>query len=228
MQIFFVTIGKLTQSNIMKALIIGATGATGQELVDELLTDKHYEKVIVFVRKPTGRKDPKLVEHVVDLSNPDDYADQITGDVFFSCLGTTLKAAGSKENQWKIDFDIPAKFAAIAKQNNVDSFVLVSAFGASKESRIFYSRMKGELEEKIVELSFKKTVIFKPGILKRPGSDRTGEKIAVKVVAFINWLGMFKSHRPLATDILAKKLAKASKSQVDGVTYVVKDEIFSY
>lgn len=211
----------------MRALIIGATGATGQDLVDVLLADQDYENITVFVRRPTGKQHSKLVEHVVDLSKPEDYAELIKGDVFFSCLGTTLKAAGSKEKQWKIDFEIPAKFAVIAKQNNVSTCILVSAYGATKDSRIFYSRMKGELEERIIELGFRQVVIFKPGILKRPGTDRIGEQVAVSVVEFLNRLGMFKSHRPLATRVLAQRLAEAPKLESVGVTFVEKDQIWA-
>ena len=82
----------------MKAIIIGATGATGELLVDELLRGTAYTTVTIFVRRPTGKQNPKLVEHVVDFSKIDSYKDLIVGDVLFSCLGTTLKAAGSKEN----------------------------------------------------------------------------------------------------------------------------------
>jgi len=212
----------------MKALIIGATGATGECLVSELLADPDYEQVIIFVRSATARKHAKLVEHVVDMSKPENFAHLLSGDVFFSCLGTTLKAAGSKENQWKIDFEIPEKFAEISKQNKVSTCVIVSAYGASKDSRIFYSRMKGELEERIVELSFNQTVIFKPGILKRKGSDRMGEKIAVKAIEFFNRLGILRSQRPLPTELLAQKLAKAPKLKSAGLRYVEKDEIFRF
>ena len=212
----------------MKALIIGATGATGECLVSELLADEAYQHVVIFVRRPTGRKHVKLVEHVVDMSKPESFADLLHGDVFFSCLGTTLKAAGSKENQWKIDFEIPAKFAEIAQQNKVSTCVIVSAYGASRDSRIFYSRMKGELEERIVGLAFNQTVIFKPGILKRPGSDRIGEKIAVKAIEFFNKLGILRSQRPLPTELLAQKLAKAPKLKSAGLKYVEKDEIFAF
>ena len=212
----------------MRALIIGATGATGECLVSELLADEAYEQVVVFVRRHTDRKHAKLVEHIVDMSRPEEYADLLAGDVFFSCLGTTLKAAGSKENQWKIDFEVPAKFAEIAKQNKVSTCVVVSAYGASKDSRIFYSRMKGELEERILRLAFNQTVIFKPGILKRQGSDRMGEKVAVKAIEFFNSLGMFRSYRPLPTELLAQKLAKAPKLKSAGLRYVEKDEIFAF
>ncbi len=212
----------------MKALIIGATGATGKDLVDELLWDNDYETVTIFVRKATGKQHSKLIEHVVDFSRPDDYVSLIVGDVLFSCLGTTLKVAGSKEKQWKIDFDIPLKFAELARQNNVSTFVLVSALGASAKSKIFYSRMKGELEDRILGLDFKKCIIFRPGLLERPDTDRLGEKFALNILGFFNGLGMFRKHRPLPTRILAQKLAKAPKSQPEGITYIEKDKIFSF
>lgn len=211
----------------MKAIVIGATGATGKDLVDQLLSDNSYEVVTIFVRTATGKNHIKLIEHVIDFSKPDDYKGLISGDVFFSCLGTTLKAAGSKDNQLKIDLEIPSKFAEVAKQNQVSSCVLVSALGASSESKIFYSRMKGKLEDRILELRFKQTVIFRPGVLERPDTDRFGEKAAVHLVRFFNSLGLFKSHRPLPTHILAQKLAKAPKALPEGITYIEKDKIFS-
>ena len=111
----------------MKALVIGATGSTGKFLTEQLLNDNDYSSVVTFVRKPSGKTHPKLTEHIVNFENVELFKDLITGDVLFSCLGTTLKAAGSKEKQWKIDFDIPADFASAAKKNNVKSLVLVSS-----------------------------------------------------------------------------------------------------
>ena len=104
----------------MKAIIIGATGATGRELVATLLGDGNYTAVSTFVRRPMNICHPKLTENIVDLSTVEQYAELIVGDVLFSCLGSTLKSAGSKEAQWAIDFDIPHKFATIAKGNGVE------------------------------------------------------------------------------------------------------------
>ena len=97
------------QSNIkfknMKALIIGATGATGKDLVNKLLHDNDFEEVHAFVRRPLEIESDKLKSHVVDFENPDSWKDLVKGDVAFSCLGTTLKDAGSKDAQRKVDFD---------------------------------------------------------------------------------------------------------------------------
>lgn len=195
----------------MKALIIGATGATGKELVEQLLEDSSYTSVSIFVRRSFGKSNPKLTEHVVDFSDVNSFQDLITGDVLFSCLGTTLKDAGSKDNQWKIDFEIPAAFAASAKKNQVNSFVLVSTYGASSKSCVFYSQMKGKLEEHIRDLQFPQYIIFRPGPLIRLNTDRLGEKISVKILKALNAIGLFKNLKPISTAFLAQKLAKAPK-----------------
>mgnify|MGYP003574855731 FL=1 len=202
----------------MKALVIGATGATGKELVNLLLESSDYSEVSIFVRRPTGKSHSKLTEHVVDFSDVNSFQQLITGDVLFSCIGTTLKDAGSKEKQWKIDYDIPAEFASAAKQNNVNSLVLVSSYGASAKSNVYYSMMKGKLEDYLQELHFSQYIIFRPGPLIRENTDRLGEKISVKVIKFFNALGLFKNLKPITTAYLAQKLVKAPKALPSGNT----------
>lgn len=209
----------------MKALVIGATGATGKELVDLLLKDNNYTAVSIFVRRSTGKSHPKLTEHVVDFSNVSSFQDLITGDVLFSCLGTTLKDAGSKEKQWKIDYDIPAEFAAAAKQNNVKSLVLVSSYGASAKSSVYYSMMKGKLEDYLQELHFSQYIIFRPGPLIRENTDRLGEKISIKVIKFFNAIGLFKNLKPITTAFLAEKLVKATETLPEGMTILELNSI---
>jgi uncharacterized protein YbjT (DUF2867 family) len=211
----------------MKALIIGATGATGKELVDRLLWDNNYASVSVFVRRPFGKSHPKLTEHIVDFSDVNSFQDLITGDVLFSCLGTTLKDAGSKDNQWKIDFDIPAAFAVAARKNNVNSLVLVSSYGASAKSSVFYSKMKGKLEEYIDDLNFSQYIIFRPGPLIRQNTDRLGEKISIKVIKLFNAIGLFKNVKPISTSLLADKLLKAPTALSRGTTILELDRIIA-
>ncbi|MEZ0129449.1 NAD(P)H-binding protein [Flavobacterium sp. LBUM151] len=212
----------------MRAIVIGATGSTGEFLVDELLSDADYTNVTIFVRKSTGKKNPKLTEHIINFSDIDAYQDLIVGDVIFSCLGTTLKTAGTKDNQWKIDFDIPATFAQLAQQNGVSSFVLLSSYGASAESKVFYSQLKGKLEEKIAEFHFDQYIIFRPGLLLRKGTDRFGEKVMVKVLHAVNAIGLFRKFKPLPTNILAQKLAKAPKIASKGKTIIELEKVFEF
>ena len=209
----------------MKALIIGATGATGKDLVKVLLDDPTYTEVVAFVRRSSGRAHAKYSEVITDFDKLEEVSDSIKGDVWFSCLGTTLKAAGSKEKQWQIDHDIPAKFAKIAKQNGVPRAVVVSAYGASATSKVFYSRMKGELDELIANLGFDQCIIFRPGFLLRKDTDRASERIMAHALKFLNGLGLIRKFRPLPTSILAEKLAKAPKAFASGNHVIELDEI---
>ncbi|HTN45213.1 MAG TPA: NAD(P)H-binding protein [Flavipsychrobacter sp.] len=210
----------------MKALIIGATGATGKDLVNVLLNDSDYKEVVIFVRRHTGMTHPKLSEVLTDFEHPEAIAASINGNVLFSCLGTTLKAAGSKDKQQHIDYEIPLQFATLARANGVSRVVLLSAYGASAISRVFYSRIKGELEEKMKGLSFEQFIIFRPGLLLRKETDRLGEKISAFILKILNHVGLMSKFRPLPTATLAEKLARAPKSYPAGEHIVELEKIF--
>lgn len=127
----------------MKALIIGATGATGKDLVNVLLQDNDYTSVLIFVRRSTGIAHPKLQEIITDFDKLEQVAESINGDVWFSCLGTTLKAAGSKEKQRQIDYDIPARFAAIAKRNGIPTGVVIGLWRFCKKQYLLFQNKRG-------------------------------------------------------------------------------------
>ena len=210
----------------MKALIIGATGATGKDLVTQLLTDDSYSEVHCFVRNPLALTHPKLHAHVVNFDTPEAWADLLHGDVAFSCLGTTLAVAGSKEAQWRVDYDYQYAFAEHCKNNGVSTFVLVSAAGAKAQSKLFYNRMKGALEEAVKKLNFPRLLIFQPSILIRSNSDRSGENFTVKAIHFLNKIGLFKRYRPMPTEILAEKILSAIHNSPKGTFTFALDKIF--
>jgi uncharacterized protein YbjT (DUF2867 family) len=212
----------------MKALIIGATGATGKDLVNVLLQDAFYTEIAIFVRRTSGIVHPNLKEIITDFDKLEKVAEEIKGDVLFSCLGTTLKVAGSKEKQCHIDYEIPSKFAAIARSNGVTKIVLLSAYGAAADSKVFYSRIKGELENNISGLSFDQYIIFRPGLLLRKDTDRFGELISAALLKFLNVAGLLRKFRPLPTLTLAEKLAKAPKSPEMGKQIIELDKIFKF
>lgn len=212
----------------MKALVIGATGATGKDLVKQLLNDKEFEEVDIFVRKPVDIQNDKLKVHVVNFDRPEDWKDMVKGDVAFSCLGTTLKAAGGKEAQKKVDYNYQYEFAKAAKENEVEDYILVSAYGANPTSKIFYSRMKGELEEAVKQLHFTKITIFKPGMLERKDSERTGEVLGSRIIKFANKLGLLESQKPLPTDVLAKAMINSSKIKSNGYSSIKLGNIFCF
>lgn len=210
----------------MKALVIGATGATGKALVSQLLEDDSFSEVHVFARKKMSQNHEKLHLHIVDFEKPKDWANLVLGDIAYSCMGTTLKQAGSKENQYQVDFKYQYQFAKIAKKNGVKTFVLLSAYLANSKSKIFYTRMKGELEDALKQLNFESTIILQPGILDRGESDRTGENLGLKLIQLLNSFGLFRKYKPMPVSVLAEKMIKLSKSNVAGLKTIAADEIF--
>ena len=212
----------------MHALIIGATGATGKDLVQVILSDTRYTSITLFVRKFSGVTHPKIKEIITDFDNLEAVAEHIQGDVWFSCLGTTLKAAGSKAKQWHIDYEIPLQFAQLAKRNGVPAAVLLSSYGARATSSNFYSQMKGKLEDVIDSLAFKQYIIFRPGLLLRPDTDRMGERVATIFLNFLNSLGLLRKFKPIPTSLLAEKLANAPVTLSTGQHVVELDEIFKF
>lgn len=210
----------------MKSLIIGATGATGKDLVDTLLNDPDYTSVAVFVRRPTGLSHPKLQEIITDFDHLEAVQGLINGDVWFSCLGTTMKAAGSAKKQWQIDYGIPMKFAAMAKNNGIPCAVILSSYGANAASSNFYLKMKGTLDDVILKTGFEKTIIFRPGMLQRKNSDRFFERLLNASLKLLNRMGIAKKYRPMPTDVLAGKMAVAPKRFSESVRIVQLDEIF--
>lgn len=196
-----------------QAIVIGATGATGQELVRGLLEDPDFTSVIIFVRHKPKIQHKKLTIHRIDFSKIEDFKALIKGEVLFSCLGTTLKVAGSKNNQYLVDFTYQYQFAQIAAENKVAHYVLVSSTGANENSIFFYPKIKGKLEEAVKELSFKQLSIFRPPTLIRQQIlMRKGEKIAIKIFNGLNRLGILQSQKPLAVSRLAQIMISEVKN----------------
>jgi len=200
----------------MKAILIGATGATGSELLHLLLPDNTISEIVALVRRPLPMQHSKLRTEVINFDDPQTWKHLVAGDVAFSCLGTTLKAAGSKEAQYKVDYTYQYSFARAAKENGVPKFLLVSASSASPKSMIFYSRMKGELEVAIRSLGFETLTIFRPGLLSRPQTDRTGEKVSESILIFFNRLGLLRGLAPLPVNKLARLLLAYAKQNTTG------------
>jgi uncharacterized protein YbjT (DUF2867 family) len=181
----------------MKALIVGATGLSGRALVNLLISDSSFTDVILLVRRPSGINNPKLTEHLVDFRNEDQLRKILKGDVLFSALGTTRKQAKSKEAQYEVDFTFQYRCAKLASENGVSTFALVSSVGANAQSRLFYPRIKGKLEEAVRLMPFNKIRILRPGpITGKREDNRVMENISVVIMRFFNRLGLLRDYTP--------------------------------
>ncbi|HEU4471626.1 MAG TPA: NAD(P)H-binding protein [Flavisolibacter sp.] len=198
------------------ALVIGATGLVGSALLRQLLNDDRFGVVRIFVRRPSGIVHAKLEEHLIDFDQPSGWEHLVTGDVLFSALGTTLKQAGSKAAQYKIDHSYQLAFAGAASRNGVPVYVLVSSAMANEGSAIFYTRMKGELERDVKKLPFRAIYILQPGMLSGDRKEqRMGEQIGTKVIRLLNRFGIAKSQQPVPAYVVAQAMIRLS--QKDGL-----------
>ena len=212
---------------IMKtAIIIGATGLIGSALVEQILENSAYSKVVLLLRKPLTISHPKLIQEVIDFDKSD--ASKIVGDDLFCAMGTTLAKAGSKEAQYKIDCTYPFEIGKIAKANGVKQYILVSSIGADFSSSNFYLKTKGDLEQKIKSLDFQNFVSLRPSFLLGDRKEfRLGEKIGVIIAKVLSplMLGGLKKYRGIEASKVAKSMQSLANQGLTSVHFVKSDEI---
>jgi uncharacterized protein YbjT (DUF2867 family) len=192
------------------AILIGATGLTGSHLLKSLLTDERFGKVVVLTRRATGHSNPKLEEHIVDFNVPESWQELVAGDILFSAMGTTLKQAGGKPAQYRVDFTYQYEAAKAAAANKVPVYVLVSSVGANADSLIFYSKIKGELEKEVRKMPFVAIHILQPGPLEgQREKERPTEKTSLRMMRMLNAIGLMRGYRPVAGTVLARAMINA-------------------
>jgi uncharacterized protein YbjT (DUF2867 family) len=212
---------------VTTALVIGGSGLVGSQLLGQLLEDPNFGQVRALGRRGTGRSHPKLEDRVIDFDAPASWSALVVGDVVFSCLGTTRRQAGSQVAQRKVDHDYPFEVAKAARANGVATFVLVSSASANPRSRIFYSRIKGELDRDVQRLGFERVRILRPSLLTgdRPDS-RAGEKIGARVLGLLNGLGIARRYRAIPAATVARAMIQVALDPAKGNCVYTLDEIF--
>lgn len=210
------------------ALIAGATGLTGSELVKVLLDDPAYDKVKILVRRPLDMEHPKLEQIHADFYQLEKYAARFDVDDVYCCLGTTIRKAGSQKAFRRVDYDFPVAIAKLAKEAGAKKFLVISAMGADARSNIFYSRVKGQLEEALKKMEFQALHIFQPSLLLGERNEfRLGEKAASLLAPAFSPLlrGGMKKYKPIEAKQVAKAMCEAAKSDETGVLVHSSDEI---
>lgn len=207
------------------AIIAGASGLIGRSLTQQLLNSDDYGQVIALVRKPLGLQHKKLSEVLIDFDELANVKDFPKAEDVFCCLGSTMKKAGSKEAFYKIDFTYPYELAKVAHAAGADRYFLVSALGAKKNSRYYYSSVKGELEDQISFLDYRTVYIFKPSLLRgNRGESRFGESLMQGLTRIIPFVGPWKKYHPIHADKVADSMMKVAKQEDKGC-YFYQSEI---
>lgn len=200
------------------AIILGATGLTGGLLTELLIHDPIYSKIKLFTRKPTGFSNPKIEDIQCDLLKLEEVKDQFIGDVVFCCIGTTKAKTPDQTLYHKIDYGIPITAAQLAKENKIDTFMVISSIGTSDKSPFFYVRTKGEMERDVLKIGVPNTYIMKPAFINgRPNENRKGEnrlKIWMRVMDFF-MIGPLKKYKSTYALQIAKAMAYMSTNHND-------------
>lgn len=211
------------------ALIAGASGLVGGLLLEQLLAATEYDRVIALGRRPLNLTHPKLVQVTADF----EALDQLTADLrctdAFCCLGTTIKAAGSREAFRAIDQAAVLALAWAAQRAGAERFFFVSSMGAAAHSRFFYNRVKGETEEALQVLDFRTLAIFRPSLLLgRRAQSRTGERVMAAVLWLAEplLLGGLRKYRANEAAVVARAMLRCSFGRPgQGVLIFPSDEI---
>jgi uncharacterized protein YbjT (DUF2867 family) len=211
----------------MRAIVIGATGLVGNLILQEILNDVGFSEVRIFIRRSTGIINPKLKEIISPMKDIYALKSEIMGDVLFNALGTTIKQAGSKEEQQRIDRDLPVTFAEIASKNGVRYMLNVSSVGANIKGG-FYLKTKAEMEIGTGRFYPGAVFHFRPGLLVGNRKEfRFAEKIAFGAMKIIDpiLMGSAKKYRSMPADKLAKAMVGLSKNPVGKPTVLHFSEI---
>ncbi len=208
----------------MIALIAGSTGLVGNSLLSEL--QQHYSEIICLVRKPGNSEIKGVSELVVDFDDLESIPIEVKADHLYLCLGTTIKKAGSKEAFRKVDYEYPYVISKLFKSRGTTHLFIVSALGADKGSSVFYNRVKGELENALMNLNFQGLSIFRPSLIMGERQEtRFGEKIGQIIMRFFGLLfvGPLKKYKGVSANAIAKSMVQ--KRDVSGIRIVESDEI---
>ena len=209
------------------AVIIGATGVVGRVILNEILSGEYYDRIYILGRSSISKlpDEERLTKIIIDFENIDFDMDILENADVFASLGTTLKIAGSKENQRKIDLDYTVNFAKLC-EGKIRSFNVVSATGANSKSKSFYTSLKGELEDKLKEMNIGVLRIFRPSLLISKREDkRILEEVFFKISPILKVLlkGKLKKYSPIEASLLGKVIVRFATENKGAGTYTYND-----
>ncbi|MEJ1221342.1 NAD(P)H-binding protein [Sediminicola sp. 1XM1-17] len=188
------------------AIILGATGLTGRLLLDMLLKDDRYKSVVLFSRSAVDIKHPKLKEYLVDVLKLDTQKNIFKADEVFCCIGTTRAKTPNKKRYREIDYGIPLSAAKLCTENSIPTLILISALGANPNSKVFYNRIKGEMETDVIAYNIPKTHIMQPSLIGGKREEkRLGEWLFKQLMRVFNLLlvGPLEKYRSIAPKTIA-------------------------
>ncbi len=211
-----------------KALLVGATGLIGGYCLQALLDDSNYSEVVALVRKPILKTHRKLITVITQFSDLENELSNIQAHDVFCCLGTTIKKAGSQEAFKKIDFSLVVTVAELMRKQGAEQFLVISSMGANKDSKVFYNRTKGEMEEALKEIGFPFLRIIQPSLLLGPRKEfRFGEKIGAFLTPVLKpfLIGSLKKYSPVKAESVAHFMVKIASEEPRSAVHIYESNM---
>ncbi|WP_028544857.1 NAD-dependent epimerase/dehydratase family protein [Paenibacillus taiwanensis] len=208
------------------ALVLGATGLVGSELMARIYT--YYKRVIVLSRRTVTMPYPNVEIHTIDFEYMDEYAALFQVEDVFCCLGTTIKQAKSKEAFRKVDYTYPLQAAKLSAAANVRSFTIITAMGSSSKSAFFYSRVKGDLETELQALPLHALHIVQPSLIIGARQEfRLGERAAATISPLLSPMlrGPLAKYRPIQASVISEAMLYAARSGLGGTHIYASDQL---
>ena len=204
------------------ALLFGASGLVGSHLLNQLISNKNYSKIKLFVRSSIDIIDPKIEIIQTDFNNLENHREDIKGDDCFFCIGTTRKNSPDKNEYKRVELEIPKQIAQIAKSNFVNSFVFVSSGYADPKNSGDYLKFKGEVEEELKKLNFPKLGVMRPSFLLGDRKEkRVGEKVGIFIFKLLSplFFGPLKKMKPIHSVTVAKAMIRSANEDLQKNTF---------
>ena len=210
------------------AIILGATGLVGGHLLQKLIDDERYETIKLFSRSKIENLPSKVKQFIGDLLELEQFKSDFTADEIYCCIGTTKSKTQDKTLYKKIDHGIPVAASKLAKANAINTFLVISAMGANKNSAVFYNKTKGEMERDVLQENIKNTFILRPALIGgERNENRTFEKMGLKFFKVIQPLltGKLKNYKIVNAATIAQAMLNLANTNEHNEVIITSDHI---
>ena len=210
------------------AIVAGASGLIGSELIQKLVNSDQYQIIYSLVRRKSGFVHAKISELIIDFDKMDQLKFEEPVDDVFCTLGTTMKQAGSREKFKKVDYEYVVALANLAKQAGASKFLVISSMGANPKSSVFYSQVKGMTEEALKNIGYNQLVILRPSLLIGERSEtRVAERWSRFFMKALNHL-IPDNYKAIPAERVAECMLKMALKSTDRISIVKSGEILNY
>ncbi|WP_158850262.1 NAD(P)H-binding protein [Algibacter sp. L1A34] len=210
------------------AIILGATGLTGSIILQKLIEDDRYDSIKLFSRSKIEGLPSIVTQFTGNLLKLDEFKGDFTANEVYCCIGTTAKKTPDKTLYKQIDYGIPVAAATLSKQNNIPSFLVISAMGANKNSKVFYNKTKGEMEHDVLQQNIKNTFILRPSLIGGERKERRLlEKMGLAIFQVIEplFIGKLKQYKVINAESIAQAMINLANSTSHAEVIITSNDI---